>query len=102
MNRTNAIKIIKILKNTYPEAKCSLNFSSPFEMVVAVMLSAQCTDERVNKTTPALFKRYTSIEAFAKADLEELENYNRICSNINGVHGERRPHRCASPAENVA
>ena len=45
-------EIIKILKEYYPDAECSLDFTTPFEMMVAVMLSAQCTDERVNKTTP--------------------------------------------------
>lgn len=79
MNKTNAIKIVEILKQTYPDAKCSLDFSSPFEMVVAVMLSAQCTDERVNKTTPTLFKRYKTVYDFANADLTELEKYIHPC-----------------------
>ena len=52
---TNYIELIEILKDTYPDATCSLDFSNPFELVVAVMLSAQCTDERVNKTTPFSF-----------------------------------------------
>ena len=52
MNKNIVIEIIEILKKTYPDAKCSLNFTTPFEMLIAVMLSAQCTDERVNKTTP--------------------------------------------------
>lgn len=52
MNKENVIEIIKILKKSYPDACCSLNFDTPFQMVVAVMLSAQCTDERVNKVTP--------------------------------------------------
>ena len=55
MNKTDAINIINILKNTYPEATCSLDFTTPFEMVVSVMLSAQCTDARVNQITPELF-----------------------------------------------
>ena len=79
MNKANAIKIIEILKQTYPDAKCSLDFSTPFEMVVAVMLSAQCTDERVNKTTPHLFKKYPTIESFAKSDLSELEKDIHPC-----------------------
>ena len=54
MKRNDAINIINILKDTYPDAQCSLDFETPFQMVVAVMLSAQCTDERVNLTTPAL------------------------------------------------
>ena len=55
--KQTAKKIVEILKNTYPDATCSLDFSTPFEAVVAVVLSAQCTDERVNKTTPELFAR---------------------------------------------
>ena len=51
MKKTDVIKFIEILKETYPDATCSLDFETPFQMVVAVMLSAQCTDERVNKTT---------------------------------------------------
>lgn len=66
-------ELINILRKTYPDAKCSLNFKTPFELVVAVCLSAQCTDERVNLTTPALFKRCQNIEDFANIDLEELE-----------------------------
>lgn len=76
-NETN--KIIKILKKTYPDAKCSLDFSTPFELVVAVMLSAQCTDERVNLTTPALFEKCKSIEDFANIDLKELEQIIHPC-----------------------
>ena len=56
MTKNETSKLIKILKNTYPNAKCSLDFSTPFELVIAVMLSAQCTDERVNLTTTTLFK----------------------------------------------
>ena len=58
----------------YPEAKCSLVFHSPYECLVAVLLSAQCTDEKVNKVTPDLFARYPDINTLAKADLQELEN----------------------------
>ena len=57
MTKQNAKKIIEILNSTYPDATCSLDFTTPFEIVVAVMLSAQCTDERVNKTTPELFSK---------------------------------------------
>lgn len=72
-------ELVKILKNLYPDAKCSLDFSNPFELVVAVMLSAQCTDERVNKTTPQLFKKYMTIQAFANADIKELEKMIYVC-----------------------
>ena len=76
-NETN--KLINILKKTYPDAKCSLDFSTPFELVVAVMLSAQCTDERVNLTTPLLFKRCKTIEDFANIDIKELEEIIHPC-----------------------
>ena len=56
--KKEASTILEILRKTYPEATCSLDFESPFQIVIAVMLSAQCTDERVNKTTPLLFKDY--------------------------------------------
>lgn len=79
MTKKNAIQMLEILKQTYPEATCSLDFTTPFEMVVAVMLSAQCTDERVNKVTPTLFKRCKTIEDFANIDIKELENLIRSC-----------------------
>lgn len=56
MKKTDVIKFVEILKETYPDATCSLDFETPFQMVVAVMLSAQCTDERVNKTTLLFLK----------------------------------------------
>ncbi len=74
MNKKNrAIEIIKILKQTYPDAKCSLDFTTPFEMGIAVMLSAQCTDERVNKTTPYIFSKYNTPQDFVNIDINELE-----------------------------
>ena len=79
MKRNDAINIINILKDTYPDAQCSLDFEAPFQMVVAVMLSAQCTDERVNKTTPALFDRCKTIEDFANIDINELEDIIHPC-----------------------
>jgi len=77
INQTN--KLIDILKETYPDAKCSLNFKTPFELVVAVMLSAQCTDERVNLTTPDLFKRCKTIQSFADIDIAVLERLIHPC-----------------------
>ena len=77
--KQKAKEIVNILKNTYPNAKCSLDFSTPFEAVVAVVLSAQCTDERVNKTTPTLFARCKSIEDFACIDIKELEELIHPC-----------------------
>lgn len=77
--KQKAKEIVEILKNTYPDATCSLDFSTPFEAVVAVVLSAQCTDERVNKTTPALFKRCKSVQDFADIDIKELETLIHPC-----------------------
>ena len=79
MNQKQAIKIIEILKEYYPEATCSLDFKTPFEMTVAVMLSAQCTDERVNKTTPLLFEKNGTPESICKMDIEELERIIHPC-----------------------
>lgn len=79
MNKKDILDIIEILINTYPDAKCSLDFTTPFEMLVAVILSAQCTDERVNKTTPALFAKYSTPEDFANMPLEELEAFIHPC-----------------------
>ena len=78
-SKKEAIKIIEMLKEYYPDCKCSLDFTSPFEMMIAVMLSAQCTDERVNKTTPELFKKYNTPEVIAEMDIKELENIIHPC-----------------------
>jgi len=67
-------KVNKFLKKTYPNVHCALDFSNPLELLVATILSAQCTDERVNKVTPALFRKYKSADDFAKADSEEFMN----------------------------
>ncbi len=77
--KKDAKKIVEALKRRYPEATCSLDFKTPFEMVVAVMLSAQCTDERVNKTTPDIFKKYSTPEDFANIDIELLEKLIHPC-----------------------
>ena len=79
MTKNKINELIDILRKTYPDAKCSLDFTTPFELVVAVCLSAQCTDERVNLTTPNLFKRCKTIEDYANIDLEELENIIHPC-----------------------
>ena len=70
-------RIVKILEREYPDAKCSLDFKSPFELICATILSAQCTDVRVNLVTPELFKRFPTPEAMAKARLPELEKLIR-------------------------
>ena len=77
--KRNSKELVEILRKTYPDAKCSLDFNSPFEMVVAVMLSAQCTDERVNKTTPSIFAKYNTPKDFAEIDIEELERLIHPC-----------------------
>ena len=66
-------QIIRALKKAYPEAECALNHSTPFELLVATILSAQCTDERVNIVTSTLFRKYQSVADFAAADPAELE-----------------------------
>lgn len=68
-----AKKIIAALQRTYPDAHCELNFSNPLELLIATILSAQCTDKRVNLVTADLFKKYRSATDFANADLAELE-----------------------------
>lgn len=79
MNKNEAIKIVEKLKKMYPDAKCSLDFNTPFEMLVAVCLSAQCTDDRVNLVTPNLFKVYDTPEDFANCDLNKLEKLIHSC-----------------------
>ena len=79
MNKKDAVKMIEILKQTYPDATCSLDFETPFQAVVSVILSAQCTDERVNKTTPALFEKCKTVEDFANIDIKELEDLIHPC-----------------------
>ena len=71
VQRTAAI--LGILKKTYPKAKCSLDFKTPLQLIVATILSAQCTDVRVNMVTPGLFKKYPTAAALAGADIGELE-----------------------------
>jgi endonuclease-3 len=66
-------EIIRLLKAEYPQAKCSLEFSNPLELLVATILSAQCTDERVNRVTRSLFKKYPSAADYAKVSQQELE-----------------------------
>ena len=79
MKKSDAIKFVEILNETYPDATCCLDFKAPFQMVVAVMLSALCTDVRVNKTTPALFERCKTVQDFADIDINELEKIIHPC-----------------------
>ena len=79
MKKSDAIILFNRLKEYYPDATCSLDFKEPFQLVVAVMLSAQCTDERVNKTTPELFSRCKTIQDFADIDINDLEKIIHPC-----------------------
>ena len=78
-SKKDVLEIIKILKEYYPDATCSLDFKNPFEMMISVMLAAQCTDERVNKTTPELFEKYGTPELMANADIKDLERIVHPC-----------------------
>ena len=62
-----------VLTKSYPNVRCELDFNNPFQLLVATVLSAQCTDKRVNQTTPALFKKYRSIKKMASADIDDIE-----------------------------
>jgi endonuclease-3 len=77
--RERAGEVFDRLEATMPEARIALDFSTPLELLVAVMLSAQCTDQRVNLVTPALFRRYPDAKAYAQADLPEVESLIRTC-----------------------
>jgi endonuclease-3 len=71
--KTRLLKIIELLEKEYPKTKIALHYSSPLEILVATILSAQCTDKRVNLVTPSLFKKYKTAKDYANADLPELE-----------------------------
>ena len=75
----NASKIVRLLEQEYPDALCSLDYKKPYELLFATRLAAQCTDERVNKVTPALYSRYPTLQALAEARLEDVEAIIRPC-----------------------
>ncbi len=77
-------RIIDTLKDIYPDALCSLQYEKDYELLFAVRLSAQCTDERVNKVTPALYERFPTLESFAEADPAEVGTYIHSCGFYNG------------------
>ncbi len=79
MNRETKNRILNKLEEMYPEAKAELVFSNPYEMLVATMLSAQCTDKQVNKVTPAVFERWPDANAMADAKVEELFPMVKSC-----------------------
>lgn len=72
-------EIVRLLLAEYPEGKCSLTYEKPHELLFAVRLAAQCTDERVNQVTPALYARFPTLESFAEADVAEVERYVHSC-----------------------
>ena len=78
-NKTKAGELVKALSAAYPEAKCELNYDSPFHLLVSVILSAQCTDKRVNEVTKTLFKELDTPEDFAGVEAEKLEKLIYSC-----------------------
>ena len=72
-------EIVRLLMEEYPLADCTLDWNKAYELLFSVRLAAQCTDERVNRITPALFERFPTLEAFAEADVAEVEEYVRSC-----------------------
>ncbi|MBR6376385.1 MAG: endonuclease III [Oscillospiraceae bacterium] len=77
--KEKALRVIDALKADYPDALCALHSRKDYELMIAVRLSAQCTDERVNLVTPALFERFPTLEAFAAADVAEVEELVHSC-----------------------
>lgn len=77
--KARAAEAIARLKKEYPAVKCALTYEKPHELLIAVRLSAQCTDKRVNLVTPALFERFPSIEAFADAEVSDVEEKIKSC-----------------------
>ena len=79
ITKKEAEKIIDILKKEYPDPACSLSYKDPLQLLIATRLAAQCTDARVNKVTPELFKRYKTADDFANANIDEVEGYIKSC-----------------------
>ena len=71
--------MIALLKEEYPQVKCALTYEKPHELLIATRLSAQCTDKRVNMVTPALFERFPTVDAFAEAEVFDIEEYIKSC-----------------------
>lgn len=103
--KEKAVRICDILDEIYPDALCSLQFEKPYELMIAVRLSAQCTDARVNIVTKDLFRQYPTLDSFADADLAELEqavhpcgfykakakSIKEMCQRVRDVYGGRVP-----------
>ena len=77
--RVRKSEILRVLEETYPDARPELNFSNPYETLVAVMLSAQCTDKQVNKVTPAVFRDFPDVASMAATDADTLYPYVKSC-----------------------
>lgn len=89
--RRRAARIYKKLIEEYPDAHCALNYRNPFELLIATILSAQCTDERVNKTTPALFEAFPTPQAMADTTPKDIEHFVKSCgfyrNKAKNIHG---------------
>jgi len=79
VNRDTALKVFSLLEKQYPDARTELRYENPFQLLIAVILSAQCTDERVNKTTPELFRRFRTANELGNATQAAVENLIRSC-----------------------
>ena len=79
MDQRTASRVLRILEEAYPEARCQLNHSEPLELLLAIILSAQCTDERINRVTPTLFKKYPTAKAIAEARQSDIEKIVYSC-----------------------
>lgn len=77
--KQKTLKIIELLRLDYPDVRCALIYEKPHELLIATRLSAQCTDKRVNLVTPALFQSFPTVEAFAEADVSEIESHIHSC-----------------------
>ena len=77
--KEKALHIIEALKEAYPDPMCALQYDHDYQLLIAVRLAAQCTDERVNQVTPALFERFPTLNDFAEADVAEVEQYVHSC-----------------------
>ena len=84
MTKQDVCAIVEALKELYPDSLCSLQYEKDYELLFAVRLSAQCTDERVNKVTPALYEHFPTLESFARADPEEVGEYIHSCGFFRG------------------
>lgn len=91
--KTKVNNIIRQLEIDYPEAGCSLNYHKDYELLFATRLAAQCTDERVNKITPAFYTAYPTLESIAGADITDVENYVHSCGFY---HAKARDIVCAA------